>query len=77
MCKKLNKQKKLCNKYMDNKAYFMIVHDRLKTNSTLKSGDFLPSHQESENYKKKLEEEKQRQDEFVEKQKNKIPTQPK
>jgi hypothetical protein len=54
---------------MDNKAYFMIVHERSKSNGTLNSGDFLPSEKEIDNHRKKVEDEKRRQDELFEKQK--------
>jgi hypothetical protein len=54
---------------MDNKAYFIMVHDRLKNNSTLKSGGFLPCQKEMDHYRKQVESEKKRQDEFFEKQK--------
>jgi hypothetical protein len=54
---------------MDNKAYFMMVHDRLKNNSALKSGDFLPGQKEMDHDRKQAEAEKKRQDEFFEKQK--------
>lgn len=59
---------------MDNKAYFMIVHNRLKNSDALKSGHLLPSQQESENNKKKVEEEKKGQHEVFEKQKNELLT---
>ena len=52
---------------MDNKAYFMIVHERLKNNSELKTGDFQPCQKEMDHYRKQAEAEKKRQDEFFEK----------
>ena len=54
---------------MDNKAYFMIVHERLKNNDVLKTCDFLPCQKEMDHYRKQAEAEKRRQDDFFEKQK--------
>jgi hypothetical protein len=54
---------------MDNKAYFMMIHDRLKNNGTLNAGDFLHCQKEMDNYRKQVEDAKKRQDEFFEKQK--------
>jgi hypothetical protein len=45
----------------------MIVHERLKNNSELKTGDFQPCQKEMDHYRKKAEAEKKRQDEFFEK----------
>jgi hypothetical protein len=53
---------------MDFDEKFMMTHERLRNNGTLKVGDWLPSQEEMENYRKKVEEEKQRQDEFFKKQ---------
>ena len=57
---------------MDNKAYFMTLHNRLKNSNTLKGGDLSPNQQESDNYKKSRR--TKIQDEFFEKQKNEVLT---
>ena len=53
---------------MDNKAYFMIVHDKLKSEGKLPQGEWVPNQSDFDIYRQRCEEEKKRQDDFFNKQ---------
>jgi hypothetical protein len=53
---------------MDNKAYFMIVHNKLQKEGNFTQGEWVPNQSDFDIYRKRCEEEKKRQDEFFKKQ---------
>jgi hypothetical protein len=57
---------------MDNKAFFITVHDKMRTTGSLKVGDWMPIESEFEKFKRQCMDEKKRQDEFFAKQEKHI-----
>ena len=56
---------------MDNKAYFMIVHDKLQKEGKLTHGEWVPNKLDFDIYRQRCEVEKRRQDDFFNKQSEK------